>query len=225
MKTHTYFLSGKAIAIVAGALMTSGALVFVVGVFVGLLIQEPVQRATGGSIREVAPGPTPIASTEGVTALQRAESPAAWPFSVPAPATATPAAADSDATEAPSDSAPAKAKPKAKADSTTHRRAVTDVAYVVPSEEPAPRPQVRDVAPYTVRVGSFRVERNARLLVGRLEAAGYKPVESVRDEGGRELHVVTVGGYVGRRAAIFAAERIGDNEHLVASAVPARARR
>ncbi len=224
MKTHTYFLSGKAIAIVAGALMTSGALVFVVGVFVGLLIQEPVQRATGGSIRDVTPAASPIASTDGVTALQRAESPAAWPFSVPASTTASPAAADSDATEAPADSAPAKAKPKAKADS-THRRAVTDVAYVVPSEEPAPRPQVRDVAPYTVRVGSFRVERNARLLVGRLEAAGYKPVESVRNEGGRELHVVTVGGYVGRRAAIFAAERIGDNEHLVASAVPAHSRR
>jgi cell division septation protein DedD len=224
MKTHTYFLSGKALAIVGGSLLMSGALVFVVGVFVGLLIQAPAQAAAEGKLRDLLPpGAQPIASTDGAAAnaaLERAESPAAWPFSVPAPAAAP---ADAPAAEVP-DSVPAPAPAKPKADTTTKRHAVTDVAYVVPSAEP-PRHMIPDDAPFTVHVGAFRVERNAQMLIERLQSAGYHPVESIRIDGGRELHVVSVGGYVGRRSAILAAERIGDAEHLVATAVPAHARR
>ena len=98
---------------------------------------------------------------------------------------------------------------------------MTSAAYVVPSEMPE-RPEPVDRTRYDVQVGQFRVERNVQLLVGRLEAAGYRPVVTVRDEGGRALHVVTVGGYVGRHAALNAVERIGDIEHVVASAIPAR---
>jgi cell division septation protein DedD len=222
MKTHTYFLSGKALAVVAGALTASGALVFVVGVFVGILIQEPLQRATGGTAPAIAPASAPIASTGDAVATPSQESPAAWPFSVPA-ADPTPAGADA-APSAPADSAPA--KEKAKTDTTTHRRAVSDAAYVVPSPEEAPvKIAAPDKASYTVRVGTFRVARNAEMLVERLRDAGYKPLETTRVEGGRELHVVTVGGYVGRLAAIMAAERIGDREQLVASIVPMHSRR
>jgi cell division septation protein DedD len=225
MKTHTYFLSGKALAIVGGSLLMSGALVFIVGVFVGLLIQAPAQAATEGKLRDLLPpGAQPIASTDatsGNAALQRAESPAAWPFSVPAPVAAP---ADASAPGA-ADSVPAAPVPaKPKADTAAKHRAVSDVAYVVPSAEP-PRRMIPDDAPFTVHVGAFRVERNAEMLMARLRSAGYRPVETVRADGGRELHVVCIGGYVGRRSAIFAAERIGDAEHLVATAVPAHARR
>ncbi len=227
MKTHTYFLSGKALAIVGGSLLMSGALVFVVGVFVGLLIQAPAQAAAEGKLRDLLPpGAQPIASTDGAAAnaaLDRAESPAAWPFSVPAPAAAPADAKAPDAAEAP-DSIPAPAPAKPKADTATKRHAVTDVAYVVPSAEP-PRRMIPDDAPFTVHVGAFRVERNAQMLMERLQSAGYHPSESIRVDGGRQLHVVSVGGYVGRRAAILAAGRFGDAEHLVATAVPARARR
>ena len=224
MKTHTYFLSGKALAIVGGSLLMSGALVFVVGVFVGLLIQAPAQTAAEGKLRDLLPpGAQPIASTGSATAnaeLERAEAPAAWPFSVPAPV-AAPAEAPAPAIV---DSVPAPGSAKPKADTTTKRRAITDVAYVAPSTEP-PRGMVPDDAPFTVHVGAFRVESNALTLIERLRNAGYRPIETVRIDGGRQLHVVSVGGYVGRRAAIMAAERIGDAEHLVATAVPAHARR
>jgi cell division septation protein DedD len=224
MKTHTYFLSGKALAIVGGSLLMSGALVFIVGVFVGLLIQAPAQSAAEGKLRDLLPpGARPIASTDGAAAnaeLQRAEAPAAWPFSVPEPAAApaeTPAPAIVD-------SVPAPGTVKPKADTTVKRRAITDVAYVAPSAEPTRR-MVPDDAPFTVHVGAFRVESNAQTLIDRLRNAGYHPIESIRMDGGRPLHVVSVGGYIGRRAAIMAAERIGDAEHLVATAVPAHARR
>jgi cell division septation protein DedD len=224
MKTHTYFLSGKALAIVGGALVTSGALVFIVGVFVGLLIQEPATRAMNGTLRDGTPSAAaPIASIQGASAIPLEESHAAWPFgtsATPEPAEAAPPAD----TAAPAAAAPAApAKPKADVPP-SKRGTVSDVAYVAP--DPAPRAApMKDDAPFTVRVGSFRVERNARMLMARLESSGYRAVESVRVEGDRELHVVTVGGFVGRRAAIFAAEKIGDAAHLVATAVPARAHR
>jgi cell division septation protein DedD len=225
MKTHTYFLSGKALAIVGGALVTSGALVFIVGVFVGLLIQEPATRVMNGISRDGTPSaPSPIASTQGASAIPLEESHAAWPFgtsATPEPAEASPAdtAAPAAAPAAPA----APAKPKADVPP-TKRGTVSDVVYIAP--DPTPRAAaIKDDAPFTVRVGSFRVERNARMLIARLESSGYKAVESVHVEGDRELHVVTVGGFVGRRAAIFAAEKIGDAAHLVATAVPARAHR
>ena len=93
------------------------------------------------------------------------------------------------------------------------------------SPEEAPRASADDSRRFTVQVGMFRVEQNARALADRLRSAGYKPVVSVRTEGDRSLHVVSVGGYTGRRAAIYAAMSIGDREHLVASPVPARAGR
>jgi cell division septation protein DedD len=225
MKTHTYFLSGKALAIVGGSLLMSGALVFVVGLFVGLMIQAPAQAAAEGRLRDLIPAAAqPIASTDANVALQRAETPAAWPFSVPAPVAAP--AADSAPAAAP-DSVPAPGATKPKPDTTAKRRAISDVAYIVPAAEP-PRRMIADDAPFTVHVGAFRVQSNAQNLIERLRSAGYRPVETVRLDGGRELHVVSIGGYVGRRAAIMAAERIGDAEHLVATAVPAvraRARR
>ena len=223
MKTHTYFLSGKALAIVGGALVTSGALVFVVGVFVGLLIQEPATRVMNGISRDGLPAATvPIASTEGASAVPLEESHASWPFGTTVTSD-PPAAAPADTAEAPSAAPAAPAKPKADAPP-VKRGTVSDVAYIAPEETPRAAP-VKDVAPFVVRVGSFRVERNARTLMARLESAGYKPVESVRADGDRQLHVVSIGGFVGRRAAIFAAERIGDAAHLVATAVPARAHR
>jgi hypothetical protein len=221
MKTHTYFLSGKALAIVAGALTTSGALVFVVGVFVGILIQEPRPAAPGAGKVDAPAVSAPIASNTMSSGMQSAESPAAWPFSVPV--SAEPAAGTEAPAAAPGDSAPA--KPKAKSDTTSARHTVSDVAFVVPPKEPAHKAPAADVAPFTVRVGIFRVVRNAQLLAERLESAGYKPKETVRMEGGRALHIVSVGGYTGRRAAILAAERIGDAVQLVAIAVPASSRR
>ncbi len=226
MKTHTYFLSGKALAIVGGSLVASGALVFIVGVFVGLLIQEPATRVMNGISRDGTPSaPSPIASTQGASAIPLEESHAAWPFgktATPEPAEAPPADTAAPAAAAPAAPA-APAKPKADVPP-AKRGTVSDVAYIAPDPTPRAVP-MKDDAPFTVRVGSFRVERNARMLIARLESSGYKAVESVRVEGDRELHVVTVGGFVGRRAAIFAAEKIGDAAHLVATAVPARAHR
>jgi cell division septation protein DedD len=231
MKAQTYFLNGKALTIVVGGLAGSGALIFLIGVIVGLSIDPPAIRAGLPGIPAL-PGAAAIASAmlsstnseASVTLPSNAssgpEAAAAWPFSVPG-SPAAPAEADS-AAAAPAAPAPPAPAP-AKGDTTAKRRAaVTDAAYV--TSDAAPRAVVEDTRHYTVQVGAFRVERNAQALMDRLLSAGYRPVASVRMEGERALHVVSVGGYIGRRAAIMAAVKIGDAENLVASPVPARGR-
>ncbi|MDB4876984.1 MAG: Sporulation related domain [Gemmatimonadetes bacterium] len=236
MKMHTFFLSGKAIAIVGVAAGACGMLLFVSGVLVGVRVQfSPIAPATASrapaapaSPVTAAPLPASTVVPAGTTAptpgIAQAGTPAptdgTWPFS--ASGYSVPEAA-AQATPMPAPTQPAAPETPAA------RRAsgrISTIAYVpsslaepAPVQNPAP---VRDTASYLVQVGTFRVEQHARELADRLTNAGYKTTVSVRQEGDRSLHVVRVGRFTGLDAAERVAAKIGGSEQLVASVVASR---
>lgn len=228
MKTHTFFLNTKALAMVIGALVMSAILTFVAGVAVGMGAR-PAVPAQLTALQMAAAGYVPAGSAAAAGSTSLAPSggtpSATWPFDQksaltaaadPAPAAvADPAAPAADVAApkpAPADSAVRAPAPVRRSSSTT-----TAVSYSLSRPAPEPEPEMPDDnTAYTVQVGSFRSERNARALMARLETNGFRPSIAIRDEGGRPLHVVRIGRITGRVAAEHVAERIGDAERLVA---------
>ncbi|HXT17709.1 MAG TPA: SPOR domain-containing protein [Gemmatimonadaceae bacterium] len=232
MKMHTFFLSGKAIAIVSGALGASGALLFVAGVMVGARVQfaaprtpaiprvattAPAGPAAPGALGPVAAAPPADASADTTVAHAPAASAApsaAWPFSESADVGAAPAVAPAPApsssvgTRASVDPTPVASTP-----------VISAVSYV--HDSPAPTRPAHDTGTYLVQVGSFRVEQHARDLAARLTAAGYHATITPRDDGGRTIHVVRIGRFAGANAAERIAAKVGEAEQLVAYVVAA----
>lgn len=223
MKEHTLVFSGKAFIGLSVALVAGGALLFGVGLFVGIAITEAPGKTSGTAL------PVTLASADTPTPSDDAT---AWPFGVAAPAGAPPAAADS---AAPTKPAPTDAQPeRRRADPdasdadvsvpaprpSATRSAFQTVAYVAPSRAATASD---DATPYIVQAGAFRSEHNAQSLAARLTADGYKPTVVERDdENGRTLHVVRLARIIGRDRAVHVAEMIGDAERLVASVTPDR---
>jgi DedD protein len=237
MKMHTFFLSGKAIAIVGVATGACGVLLFVSGILVGVRVQySTIAPATASRMPAVPalpaapalalPGggaaPAGTAAAAGIaqaTTTTPAPADGAWPFTA-----SSYSAPDASIQADPAPVAPALAQPAPEAPAP--RRAtgrISTVAYVapVPTEDesaPAPAP-THDTGSYLVQVGTFRVEQHARELADRLTNAGYSATISVRQEGDRSLHVVRVGRFTGLDAAERVAAKIGGSEQLVASVV------
>ena len=223
MKEHTLVFSGTQFIGLAVSLVAGGALLFGVGLFVGIAITEAPAKASDTAL------PVTVATIDNPTPPEDA---AAWPFGVAAPAGAPPVAADTTAAKsAPttaqpdhrragpdasdgSDAAVSAPAPRPAASATSAFRAV---AYVAPSSQAS---DIQDATPYVIQVGAFRSERLAASLAARLTAAGYKPTIIDRDDdNGRTLHVVRVARVVGRDRATRVAEAIGDAEQVVASVI------
>lgn len=160
MKMHTFFLSGKAIAIVSGAFGACGMLLFVSGVLVGVRVQAHAPEArvtvpalpaapalpTAGTSTSSSAVPAPAATTGTTSAdanVAAANQPAdaAWPFNASsytqqplAPATQT------EPVSAPVVPAPAPATPAPVAPQPTRRGVagtagtVSMIAYVAPNQ-------------------------------------------------------------------------------------------
>jgi cell division septation protein DedD len=212
MKEQTFVFSGKAFAGLATALTAGGAMMFALGMLVGMTLKgAPLPTRTA----EPTAGTT-VASRGGTAAST--DDPAAWPFA----GVADKMAIDTTGANTPAiDSVPTALDTATSAPATRTkpnvRSGLQTVAYVAtpePEEEPA-----EDVGPYIVQVGSFRSARNAKSLAARLISAGYKPTIDVREDNGRPLHVVRLGRVIGRDRAERLAARIGDAERLVASVV------
>jgi cell division septation protein DedD len=224
MKTHTYFLSGRALAILASAVTGMGALIFVLGLFVGMMLMPAPHAVAGTAVQQTVASAGGAAGPAGDSVA--APSDAAWPFS---------AAPGADA--APVDSVPRGVAPdsaRVRRDTVLGHRAAFISAVYDGTAAPAPAavaplaplaPQAPDTARYLVQVGMFRLASNAQALVQRLAAAGIEASVRVRDDDGRALRIVRVGGYVGRQAAERAARRIGDAEGVVAQVLVAAAAR
>jgi cell division septation protein DedD len=242
MKMHTFFLSGKAIAIVSGAFGACAMLLFVSGVLVGVRVQvnapgrasTPSARATAAL--ETRPATLAAAApTSPSAAADEAGEPAgpanaAWPFTtssyVPSPVDAESQPAQSAPAPMLQSPVPAPVTPAAPRRGTVG--AVSMISYVATADNRADSPArpetpaARDDAEYLVQVGTFRVEDHAKELADRLTSAGYRATITVRTEGDRSLHVVRVGRFTGIDAAEKAAARIGGAEQLVASVVATR---
>jgi cell division septation protein DedD len=231
MKMHTFFLSGKAIAIVGVATGMCGTLLFVSGVLIGTRVQfSTIAPATASRVPAVPAAPqvtlpagtsAPVVTGAPVAGVAQAGTTApadgAWPFT--ASGYSAPDASMQAEPMTPTPMPVAPAEPVAPRRAATGR--ISTVAYVAaPIEDPESTPApARNAASYLVQVGTFRVEEHARELADRLTNAGYKATVSVRQEGDRSLHVVRVGRFTGLDVAERVAAKIGGSEQLVASVV------
>ena len=87
-------------------------------------------------------------------------------------------------------------------------------------QESAAKPHIEDEA-FTLRVGAFADEAEAKAFVQELTARGHKPVVAAVAQNGVVLHMVLIGRYMGRDAAAEAAAELTRKEGIFSAVVPA----
>ncbi len=87
-------------------------------------------------------------------------------------------------------------------------------------QESAGKPHIEDEA-FTLRVGAFADEADAKALVQEMTARGYKPGVTPVAQNGVVLHMVLIGRYLGRDAAAEAAAELKRKEGIFSAVVPA----
>lgn len=87
-------------------------------------------------------------------------------------------------------------------------------------QESAAKPHIEDEA-FTLRVGAFADEADAKAFVQELTGRGLKPVVAAVAQKGVLLHTVLIGRYAGRDAAASAAAELKRKEGISAAVIPA----
>ena len=87
-------------------------------------------------------------------------------------------------------------------------------------QESAAKPHIEDEA-FTLRVGAFADEADAKAFVQEMTVRGLKPVVAPVAQNGIVLHMVLIGRYAGRDAAAAAAAELKRKEGIFSAAVPA----
>ncbi|HEX5718254.1 MAG TPA: SPOR domain-containing protein [Thermoanaerobaculia bacterium] len=87
-------------------------------------------------------------------------------------------------------------------------------------QESAEKPHIEDEA-FTLRVGAFADEADAKAFVQEMTARGHKPVVAPVAQNGIVLHMVLIGRYAGRDAAAAAAAELKRKEGISSAVVPA----
>jgi cell division septation protein DedD len=87
-------------------------------------------------------------------------------------------------------------------------------------QESADKPHIEDEA-FTLRVGAFADEADAKAFVQEMTARGHKPVVAPVAQNGVVLHMVLIGRYAGRDAAAAAAAELKRKEGILSAVVPA----
>lgn len=87
-------------------------------------------------------------------------------------------------------------------------------------QESAAKPHIEDEA-FTLRVGAFADEAEAKAFVEEMTARGHKPLVAAMAQNGVVLHMVMTGRYAGRDAAAAAAAELKRKEGIFAAVVPA----
>ncbi|HWN41620.1 MAG TPA: SPOR domain-containing protein [Thermoanaerobaculia bacterium] len=87
-------------------------------------------------------------------------------------------------------------------------------------QESAAKPHIEDEA-FTLRVGAFADEADAKAFVQEMTARGHKPVVAPVAQNGIVLHMVLIGRYAGRDAAAAAAAELKRKEGILSAVVPA----
>jgi DedD protein len=122
----------------------------------------------------------------------------------PAPG-ATPPAEQTAATAAPPKPAEPRDEPKVEAEATL---AAADVGSEPPKTAPAAKQEAAATGDWTVQLGSFEDEANARRLAQRAGTFGYKAEVSSYESGARTLYRVRVGPQATKAAAEAAASAL-----------------
>lgn len=106
------------------------------------------------------------------------------------------------------------------------RRPVVPAAAPAPKiekpekQESAAKPHIEDEA-FTLRVGAFADEAEAKAFVEEMTARGHEPKAAAMARNGVVLHMVLIGRYAGRDAAAEAAAELKRKEGIAAAVVPA----
>ncbi len=87
-------------------------------------------------------------------------------------------------------------------------------------QESAEKPHIEDEA-FTLRVGAFADEADAKAFVQEMTARGHKPVVAPVAQNGVVLHMVLIGRYAGRDEAASAAAELKRKEGILSAVVPA----
>ena len=87
-------------------------------------------------------------------------------------------------------------------------------------QESAAQPHIENEA-FTLRVGAFADEADAKALVKELTVRGHKPVVAPVAQNGILLYMVLIGRYTGRDAAAEAAAELKRKEGIFSAVVPA----
>lgn len=87
-------------------------------------------------------------------------------------------------------------------------------------QESAAKPHIEDEA-FTLRVGAFADEADAKTFVQEMAARGHKPAVAAVARNGLVLHLVLLGRYSGRDEAARAAAELKRKEGIAAAVVPA----
>ena len=87
-------------------------------------------------------------------------------------------------------------------------------------QESAEKPHIEDEA-FTLRVGAFADEADAKAFVQEMTARGHKPVVAPVAQNGIVLLMVLIGRYAGRDAAASAAAELKRKERILSAVVPA----
>ena len=109
---------------------------------------------------------------------------------------------------------------------TALRRPIPPAAAPAPNkikpekQESAEKPHIEDEA-FTLRVGAFADEADAKAFVQELTARGHKPAVAPVAQNGVMLHMVLIGRYLGRDAAAEAAAELKRKEGIFSAVIPA----
>lgn len=109
---------------------------------------------------------------------------------------------------------------------TALRRPVAPAAAPAPKiekpekQESAAKPHIEDEA-FTLRVGAFADEAEAKAFVDEMTARGHEPAVAAMARNGVVLHMVLIGRYTGRDAAAEAAAELKRKEGISSAVVPA----
>jgi cell division septation protein DedD len=87
-------------------------------------------------------------------------------------------------------------------------------------QESTEKPHIQDEA-FTLRVGAFADEADAKAFVQEMTARGHKPVVAPVAQNGIVLHMVLIGRYAGRDAAAAAAAELKRKEGIFSAVVRA----
>ena len=108
---------------------------------------------------------------------------------------------------------------------TALRRAVPPAAVPAPKpaktekQESAAKPHIEDEA-FTLRLGAFADEADAKAFAQEMTARGLKPVMAAVAQNGVVLHMVLIGRYAGRDAAAEAAAELKRKQGIFSAVVP-----
>lgn len=88
------------------------------------------------------------------------------------------------------------------------------------TQQSAAKPHIEDEA-FTLRVGAFADEAEAKAFVQEMTARGHEPLVAATAQNGVVLHMVLIGRYAGRDAAAAAAAELKRKEGILSAVVPA----